>query len=297
MKKLLLSIGVVASSFAAMSQVDTLTSHFNGNPALYYAASTPDSGFVSGTNKFGDLAKMQLFDNAYGVTADGTINKVALAIRVKMGTGTFQVGIWGDNAGQPANLASPLGIVTINLTAVDTAAAAFNLVDGTRIYNHIATFASPVAIPANHKFWAGVILPMGAGNGIALFSNNIQTNPFAAATTHSGEIWGDGTFHFMNPAWGTSGNFSFAIYPIVNLTLGLNENAISASVYPNPANDQLNIQTTEEIASVVITTTDGKTVATGNTSIINVAELNAGMYIYQVTTVTGKIGTGNFVKN
>ncbi|MNR32334.1 hypothetical protein D3C85_1499100 [compost metagenome] len=92
---------------------------------------------------------------------------------------------------------------------------------------------------------------------------------------------------------------SLAIYPIINITsaAGLNENAISASVYPNPATDVLNIKTTEEIASVVITTTDGKTVATGNTSSINVASLNAGMYIYQLTTVSGKIGTGNFVKN
>lgn len=297
MKKLLLSIGIIASSFAAMSQIDTLTSHFVGNPALYYAASTPDSGYVSGSNKFGDLIKMQLFDNAYGVTADGTINKVALGIPFKSGTGTFQVAIWGDNAGQPANLTTPLGFVSVNLTAVDTATAAFSVVDGTRFYNHVATFATPIAIPANHKFWAGVILPTGAGNGIALFSNNIQTNPFAAAITHSGEVWGNGTFHFMNPAWGTSGNFSLAIYPVVSLTLGLNEMAISSSVYPNPANSELNIKTTEDITSVVIMTTDGKTVATGTTGNINVASLNAGMYIYQVTTVSGKVGTGNFVKN
>jgi hypothetical protein len=295
MKKLLLSIGIVASSFAAMSQVDTLTSHFVGNPALYYAASTPDSGYVSGTNKFGDVAKMQLFDNTYGVTADGTISKVLLGIPVKMGTGTITVAIWGDNAGQPANPTSPLGFVTINLTAIDTAVAAFDVTDGSRFYNVIATFPTAVTIPANHKFWAGVVLPTGTGNGVALFSNNIQTNPFADGDSHSGEIWNDGTFHFMTPAWGVG--VSFAIYPIVNLVLGVNENVISTSVYPNPANSELNIKTTEEIASVVITTTDGKTVATGNSSNINVASLNAGMYIYQVTTVSGKIGTGNFVKN
>lgn len=295
MKKLLLSIGIVASSFAAMSQIDTLTSHFVGNPALYYAASTPDSGYVSGTNKFGDLVKMQLFDNTYGVTSGGTITKVALGIPVKMGTGTITVAIWADNAGQPANLATPIGFTTVNLTAIDTAVAAFSVVDGTRFYNHVASFATPVTIPANHKFWAGVVLPTGAGNGVALFSNNVQSNPFADGDTHSGEIWGDGTFHFMTPAWGVG--FSFAIYPVVNLVLGLDENVISTSVYPNPANSELNIKTTEEIASVVITTTDGKTVATGNASNINVASLNAGMYIYQVTTVSGKVGTGNFIKN
>jgi len=299
MKKLLLSIGVVASSFAAMSQVDTLTSHFVGNPTLYIpdAEMPADSGYISGNNAYGDLAKMQLFDSNYGVTGAGTISKVLLGIPVKMGTGTFMVAIWGDNAGQPANPMSPLAFVTVNLSAVDTAVSAFNVVDGSRFYNHIATLTSPIAIPANQKFWAGVVLPTGAGNGLALFSSNLQSNPFADADTHTGEFWNDGSFHTFGDPQNWNADVALAIYPIVDITLGVNENVISTSVYPNPANSELNIKTTEEIASVVITTTDGKTVATGNSSNINVSSLNAGMYIYQVTTVSGKIGTGNFVKN
>jgi hypothetical protein len=296
MKKLLLSIAVIASALTVNAQVDTLTSHFVGNPSLYYAASTPDSGYVSGTNKFGDLAKMQLFDAAYGVTGAGTITKVALGIPVKTdGGGSFQVAIWDDNAGVPANLVAPIAVVNVTLASVDTSSAAYSIVDGTRFYNHIATFASPVTIPANQKFWAGIILPTTAGNSVALFSNNATTNPFAASSTHTGEVWDNGTFHSLSAAWGA--NLTLGIYPIVDLTLSVNENVISASVYPNPATSELNIKTTEEIASVVITTTDGKTVATGNTATINVSSLNAGMYIYQVTTISGKIGTGNFVKN
>ena len=295
MKKLLLSIGVVASSFAAMAQADTLTAHFVGNPALYYADAAPnDSGYISGNNAYGDLAKMQLFDNTYGVTGPGTINKVALAIPVKMGTGNIVVAIWADNAGAPGGVATPLGSVIVPLSSIDTSAAAYSLTDGTRFYNHVAAFSSPVTIPANGKFWAGVVLPTGAGNGVALFTNNANSNPFAGAA-YSGEIWSDATFHTMASAWGVP--LAFSIYPIVNFTNSVDENVVSTSVYPNPANTELNIKTTEEIASVVITTTDGKTVAKGNTSNINVSELNAGMYIYQVTTVSGKIGTGNFVKN
>jgi hypothetical protein len=297
MKKLLLSIGVIASAFAATSQADTLTAHFMGNPALYYADAAPfDSGYVSGNNAFGDLAKMQLFDNTNGVTGAGTINKMALAIPVKMGTGSVLVAIWGDNAGAPANLASPLGSVVVPLTSIDTSFAAFNIVDGSRFYNHIVTFTSPVTIPASGKFWAGVVLPTGPGNGIALYTNNNTSNPLpAGAAGKSGEIWDDATFHTIASAWGVP--LSFSVYPIVNFTSGINENVASTSVYPNPANTELNIKTTEEITSVVVTTTDGKTVVTGTSSNINVSELNAGMYIYQVTTVSGKIGTGNFVKN
>jgi hypothetical protein len=76
----------------------------------------------------------------------------------------------------------------------------------------------------------------------------------------------------------------------------MEENVIEASVSPNPAADVLNIKISEEIASVVITTLDGKVVATEATNAINVTELNAGMYIYTVTTANGKVATGNFVK-
>lgn len=298
MKKLLLSLSVAATSFAAMSQVDTLTSHFNGNPTLYIpdAVMPADSGYVSGNNAYGDIAKMQLFDNTYGVTGAGTITNVCLAIPVKSGTGNIVVAIWGDNAGQPANPMTPLGTVTVNLTAIDTAIAAFSVVDGTRFYNHVATFASPIAIPANQKFWAGVVLPTGAGNTVALFSSNMQTNAFADAVTHTGEFWGDGTFHTFGDAQNWNADIALGIYPVVNLTLGLNENSVESTVYPNPATSELTIKTSEEIASVVITTTDGKVVATAESGNVNLAELNAGMYIYQVTTVSGKIGTGNFVK-
>lgn len=79
-------------------------------------------------------------------------------------------------------------------------------------------------------------------------------------------------------------------------TAGLNENAISATVYPNPTSDVLNIKSSEGIASVTITSMDGKVVASANTSSIAVSELNAGMYLYTATTVTGKIANGNFVK-
>ncbi|MFM7661472.1 MAG: T9SS type A sorting domain-containing protein [Bacteroidota bacterium] len=68
------------------------------------------------------------------------------------------------------------------------------------------------------------------------------------------------------------------------------------NVYPNPANDVLNISTNGEISSVVISTLDGKVMTTSTESSVDVSNLTAGMYIYQVT-VNGKVSTGNFVKN
>ncbi|WP_343747697.1 T9SS type A sorting domain-containing protein [Fluviicola sp.] len=82
-------------------------------------------------------------------------------------------------------------------------------------------------------------------------------------------------------------------------SLGLNDAELSSaiSVYPNPATTVLNIQSQEAISAVSILTTDGKVVATGDSSSINVEALNAGMYIYRITTISGKMETGNFVKN
>jgi hypothetical protein len=79
--------------------------------------------------------------------------------------------------------------------------------------------------------------------------------------------------------------------------LGENSNA-SVVVYPNPASSILNVNVDEEVSSFIITTLDGKVVANySDTKSIHVADLNSGMYLYQVTTVSGKTAKGNFIKN
>jgi hypothetical protein len=83
----------------------------------------------------------------------------------------------------------------------------------------------------------------------------------------------------------------------VNPNASLTENTVFASVYPNPATDVLNIKMNEEVASVVITALDGKTVASETSTSVNISGLNTGMYIYTITSVSGKVAKGNFVKN
>lgn len=299
MKKSLLAIALVSVGFAVNAQVDTLTSHFNGNPSLYVpdAVQPLDSGYISGNNAYGDLAKMQLFDSNYGVTSGGTITNVLLGIGVKVDNGgSFQIAIWGDNNGQPANPLTPLGIVSATLASVDTAVTAFQIVDGTRFYNYVATFSTPVAIPANNKFWAGVVLPTGL-NELALFSTNFQTNPFTAADTHSGEFWSNGSFHTFGDPNNWNADIALAIYPVVNLTASIEENVISANVYPNPANEAVNFSVKGDIETIVVKTLDGKVVAESTASVVNLDGLASGMYLYTLTTKEGKIATGNFSKN
>jgi hypothetical protein len=105
----------------------------------------------------------------------------------------------------------------------------------------------------------------------------------------------------IGPFTGTGNGFPNSVLELDNISLtasssSLNELENIISVYPNPANDVLNIKADGEISNVTITTLDGKVVSSSSSSVVNVAELTAGMYIYQVT-VDGKVSTGNFVKN
>lgn len=95
----------------------------------------------------------------------------------------------------------------------------------------------------------------------------------------------------------TDQNFLMLDDIIVSNGLSINENVIEATVYPNPANDVLNIKVGNEVITAVsIISMDGKEVATSTNGTVNVSDLKAGLYIYQVTTATGKIANGNFAK-
>lgn len=79
-------------------------------------------------------------------------------------------------------------------------------------------------------------------------------------------------------------------------TANIDENTVSGlNVYPNPVNDVLNFKVDGEISNITIMTLDGKIVKSANTSLVNVSELNSGLYLYQIK-VDDKFATGNFVK-
>lgn len=79
--------------------------------------------------------------------------------------------------------------------------------------------------------------------------------------------------------------------------VGLTEDVISTSVYPNPANNELNISSIEEVTTVSVITMDGKVVANSTSTKVNVSTLVSGVYIYEVNTRSGKVSRGTFMKN
>lgn len=289
MKKLLLSIGVLAS-ISLNAQVDTLNNHFTSAPTVYATA----GGYVSGNNEYDDKAKMQLFDATYGVTGAGSITNVLLGVALKNDAGgSFKVKLWDNNAGVPG---AEIGSVTIPLAQVDTAIAAFGFGTGF-FYNVNASFS--VNIPASGSFWAGVELPAPGNDTIALYSS---TGGFVDSLTHVGEIWSDDTFHtFGDPNnWGLG--IALAVFPVVNIggAAGIAEQEMGAIVFPNPANNTLNFKLDTKAVSFDVLTMDGKLVASSTVNAtlgsIDISSLESGMYMYAITTENGAKATSTFVK-
>jgi hypothetical protein len=109
------------------------------------------------------------------------------------------------------------------------------------------------------------------------------------ASASIGFLFGNGYGYPGSELWLDNISLTSSSADVIELSSDVN-------VYPNPANQVLNISANGEISNVVISTLDGKVMKTTNESSVDVSEFTSGMYIYQVT-VNGKVSTGNFVKN
>lgn len=77
----------------------------------------------------------------------------------------------------------------------------------------------------------------------------------------------------------------------------LESDGLSLIAFPNPASTQLTVMAKEEISSITITNLEGKVVLTSTSNKVNIAELTSGVYIYEVTTVSGLKAVKKFMKN
>ena len=74
----------------------------------------------------------------------------------------------------------------------------------------------------------------------------------------------------------------------------LNEGVV---IYPNPAVNVLNVQASEEVASINVIGLDGSIVSTSvNSNQVDVSTLGSGIYVYQVELASGKVVTDKFIK-
>lgn len=115
---------------------------------------------------------------------------------------------------------------------------------------------------------------------------------------------GQATVYIVIRHYDCSDNFAIG-FDNLNISgdfASVEENTLTAvNAFPNPATDVLNISTNEPVSSVKVMTMDGKVVV-NNTSVnssfinLNVNDLEAGMYIYEVATAEGKTFRASFIK-
>ena len=113
---------------------------------------------------------------------------------------------------------------------------------------------------------------------------------------------GNHTFRISVPTAvfnGGEGYFPISLYlQGSNAFLGLDAvNMVEYSVYPNPFNDLINIETMNTIKSISILNTIGQQIYEGNSKQINISNLSKGMYLLQIEFENNTIVTEKIIKN
>ncbi|MCG9909694.1 MAG: T9SS type A sorting domain-containing protein [Flavobacteriales bacterium] len=230
-----------------------------------------NTGFVLGTNSFDDVEKGQIFTN----TATGYVS-VAFGFVYVAGAGNYAAKVYNTAAGVPSQL---LG------ASAPTPAAA--------VQNNIMVWAfNPTVFVEAGDFAITTVVggpSITAGDTLAFFSTELD-----CGGAQSVEKWEDNTWHTVVSAW--DADFDLGMGVIVDRAAGIEDaNMPAAGIAPNPSVDYtlLGYQTKEN-GNVVIRITDlsGKVVMVINegnreagiyTRNINVTELSAGTYVYEVS--------------
>lgn len=142
---------------------------------------------------------------------------------------------------------------------------------------------------------SGIALPSAAINQGAEFTFNSTAAGFNAGDNIMviGEVWSaDGALETQANFADNWGEF----YLSAPVSAVANTNKISFKAFPVPAVNELNVVADEEVASISIISLDGKVVSTVAGNKADVSKLTSGVYVYEVTTVSGAKSVSKFVK-
>lgn len=146
-------------------------------------------------------------------------------------------------------------------------------------------------------------LTYGIEIGMSVFSTQLNGgNQLTLNTLASGFNNGDVIYVVSKLISATNGTDSDTANDAKKFTLGTGsagvEDATIATfkVYPNPAKDVLNFESEDGVASVSIFSLDGKLISTTKGGTVDVSGLTTGVYLYNASTLTGRIALNKFVK-
>jgi hypothetical protein len=338
MKKLYVLIAIACAGTSAFAQQKSVTprplpfsGHVNSNPAALVVvptdtlwnnldnwtgvglsgvaddATTPavEGGFVTGTNSYGDLAKVQGFINTMPTNIEGVLMWMGakyaanpasmLKVNVYKMTGTA----YSDfSTNPPATIttgpSTVLGTASFPLSSVDTA---LSMANGTNYF----PFATPVYVTGD--FGVGMDMSqIAAGDTIAVVHS---ADGDAMITGNAFEKWSNNSWATLAAAWG-SFDVELAIWPVVEQSTGIEEETFINGIklftnQPNPFNgttvvnyelakstDNVTLMIFDATGRVVKSINEGAKAAGKYQIEVSSADLSAGTYFY--TLKAGNVG-------
>jgi PKD repeat protein len=257
---------------------DTLAFPLAGD-YVYYEIVGNGSGYVSGNNSYGDLAKASFFDAFEPQsTLIGGILEFAIAKKSLASDKPVKFVAW-DSDGTTGAPMTALADVEIPISQI-VQEVEFG-------WPTTVFFSDPPAI--SNAFFLGLELPQSLGDTLALFTNyDDDTENGNGWEQHDNGNW----YPYSNNQFSWNINIDHAIFPLICHTTGISNHLLDSQllIYPVPATDQLNIMLLDpnyQEVSVAITDITGRIVyqhpylVKAHVS-IDVSQLKKGTYVLRL---------------
>ncbi len=267
----------------APGDCDTLDYPLPGD-YTYYIISSNGSGYVSGNNSYGDLAKASYFETEPTFLTGGFFD-FAVAIQSITANREVKFDVWaadGNGGGPGTLLASQTTYMSEIVRDVAWERPTLIFLD------------EPLAIDA--PFFMGVELPQTTGDTLALFTNKKgQGNPANGWEQHSTGNW----YPYTDEQNSWNLKIDHAIFPILCSSTGIENNFAHDRVliYPVPASDRLYVSLTDQgVKDIRVELLDltGQIMVqqrdeVSETTAVDVSGFPEGVYLVRIFTHSGVI--------
>jgi hypothetical protein len=259
----------------APSDCDTLNNITGGDGLVYYFVNEllpEETGYLTGTNSLGYKAFAEKFNSP----EDQIINSLRFdfAIASAQNLNTLITAVVWDASGPGGGPGISLQENTFALSDVITNVDNFTFTD---VY-----FPNPPVV--NGDYYAGFVLSSSVGDTLAVYSNQIDKVNINSAWCRDAA----GTWYEYSDQNSFGQAISLAVSPIQCIPVAVEKiQPLSLTVYPNPADNLINIIGGSGSKSWMLFTVDGRLVNSGNVSNsnefqISTASIHSGVYLLKL---------------
>lgn len=225
---------------------DTISHYINGTHTASALTAPGGTGWLAGTNSYGDKAKAEYFANTF--PAGSQLKAFFIYFHTATGTGSVTFKVW-DATGTGGSPGTVLAQGTVPIANIPT--------DGSPIVLNLT--GSPINITGG--LYVGFDIP-GAGNEVGMYT----TAPDEVSVNTGWEQYNDNVWYSYESSYDTK--FANVVYIAVCQGMGVDEvygqSAGELHLYPNPATDRVRLslpQPATETVRLRVVDMAGKTVA------------------------------------